>query len=94
LSRRIPKLKGFSREYFKLKYPTFAINLSIIVKNFKEGEVISTKTLLEKRLVKSKTLKVKVITGKEDFSKKFIFDGIKFSSSAKAIVEKAGCTIK
>jgi large subunit ribosomal protein L15 len=94
LSRRIPKLKGFSREYYKIKYPSFSLDLSTIVKNFKEGELVSNKTLLEKKLIKNKTLKVKVIGGTEDLSKKFNFEGIKFSASTKAILDKAGCTIK
>ena len=94
LSRRVPKLKGFSREYYKLKYPTLTLNLSEVSRNFKDGDLISVKTLLEKGLIKNKTLKVKVISGTEDFSKKLEFDGIKFSGPTKAIVEKAGCTIK
>lgn len=94
LSRRVPKLKGFSREYFKIKYPTLAVNLSMIEKKFKTGDIISVKTLLEKGLIKNKTLKVKIIGGTEVLLKKFEFEGVKFSSPTKAIVEKAGCTIK
>jgi len=94
LSRRIPKLKGFSREYYKIKYPSFAISISMIVTKFKSGDTVSRNTLLEKGLIKKNVFKVKVIGGTEVLTQKFDFEGVKFSSSAKELLEKAGCTIK
>ena len=84
----------FFREYFNIKYPSVAINLSLISSEFEAGDLVSRITLAKKGLIKNDILKIKVIGGTKDFSKKIDFDGIKFSASTKKIVEKAGCTIK
>jgi len=93
LSRRIPKLKGFSREYLKQKYMSVGIDIEFLSKQFKSGEVVSIASLLKKGLIKRRAVKVKII-GNGDISHKLIFEGINFSASARKLVETAGCTIK
>lgn len=92
LSRRIPKLKGFSREFFKLKEMKATVRM-IKLSEFKAGDTVSIKTLKEKGLVKKKTKVVKLV-GTEKLDKKLNFEGILFSSTAKSTVEKAGGSIK
>ena len=93
LSRRIPKLKGFSRQYLKIKFPAVSFNLSTIDKNYAAGETVNMETLHTKKLIKAKVNNIKII-GNGEFNKKVIFEGIKFSTAAKAILEAAGCELK
>lgn len=92
LSRRLPKLKGFTREYFNKRNPSTAINISVL-ESFKEGETVSVASLIAKSLIDNKVVSVKVI-GKTALSKKLNFEGINFSASAKSEIEKAGGVIK
>lgn len=92
LSRRLPKLKGFSREYFKLKNPAAAINITAL-EALESGATVTVASLIEKGLVKKHVKSVKVI-GNAALSKKLNFEGIKFSATAKSNVEKAGGIIK
>jgi large subunit ribosomal protein L15 len=92
LSRRLPKLKGFSREYYKLRDQKTVVNIAKL-DEYKDGETVSLKTLLERGLVKNRVKQVKIV-GKENLAKKLNFEGILFSSSAKSTVEKAGGIIK
>ena len=91
LSRRIPKLKGFSREYFKIRAGKKIVNVAKL-SVFKDGDTVNIGSLQEKGLVKNKTRVVKII-GKEKLATKLNFEGILFSSTAKSTIEKAGGTI-
>jgi large subunit ribosomal protein L15 len=93
LSRRIPKLKGFSREYFKKKYQEVALDLKLVDKNFPEGSIVTKENLFEKKLISRKIVSVKVI-GNSSISKKLNFEGIKFSAPSQKSVEAAGGSIK
>ncbi len=92
LSRRLPKLKGFSRVYFSKRNPSTAINISTL-ESFKDGDTVTVKSLKEKSLIDNKIQSVKVI-GKTALSKKLNFEGINFSAAAKSEIEKAGGIIK
>lgn len=95
--KRIPKLRGRGKNSNKtIEVKPFAVNLDAIEAVFKAGDSITAQTLMEKRLVTTFNGKVPVIKvlAAGDFSKKFNFEGVKFSKEARAKVEKAGGTIK
>lgn len=88
--QKIPKLRGVpSSRYkkqgvksFRILYET--VNLDILEKNFKEGEVVSPQTLLEKKLVrriKGRTPSVKIL-GNGELKKKLKFEDISMSKQA------------
>lgn len=92
LSRRIPKLKGFSRGYLKIKernYILRTMDLNVFVDNSK----IDINALFEKKLVSNKAKTVKIIL-KGELKKKLNIEGIAISKGAKAAVEKLGGTVK
>jgi len=92
--KRYPKLRGYS--FNPLKGKPAIVNIKTIEKKFKEGEVVSPKILLDKKLVrrmKGREPVVKIL-GDGKLSKAFIFEGCIVSKKAKAIIEKAGGKIK
>jgi len=94
LIKRYPKLKGYRS--FVLEDNSTVINLDILDKNTKDGEVINSETLVKKglvRMVKGKMPEIKIL-GKGKLTKKLSFEGFSFSKSAKEAIEKAGGTIK
>lgn len=86
--RRIPKLRGFERGYFKVDEKV--LSLSDLDK-FEEGTVVNEEYLLEQGLIsKSKSVKV-VILNNGDISKKIQVEGLKVSKKAKEkIIAKGG----
>lgn len=92
--KRYPKLRGWK---FKGKRKKLvAINLREIERNFKEREIVSPETLLEKKLIdkiEGKVPEVKVLA-KGKLTKKLIFSNLKFSKGAKEKIEKAKGEIK
>lgn len=92
LSRRLPKLKGFSREFYHKKSGANAIDIKVL-EVFKADETVSVATLIDKGIVSKAARSVKVI-GNAALTKKLNFEGINFSASAKSAVEKAGGVIK
>lgn len=90
LSRRIPKLKGFSRGSIKSNVKTIAINFKDIEK-LGDGAKINPNTLYEHKIVqkKSKRLSIKLLAqGKA--AKKLEVSGINVSQKARELVEKNG----
>ena len=88
--QKIPKLRGVpSSRYKKQGVKPFRIiyevvNLDVLEKNFKEGEVVSPQTLLEKKLVRrirGKMPSVKILSNGE-LKKKLIFEGVSMSKQA------------
>ncbi|MBI2003450.1 MAG: 50S ribosomal protein L15 [Parcubacteria group bacterium] len=57
-----------------------AVNLRDLNKRFSDGEIVSPKTLMEKRLVKRSKYGVKIL-GKGELLKKLAFKGVKMSKS-------------
>jgi len=84
------KLRGFKSLAKKKKE---AIKLSQLEKFFKNGEEVSLKTLLEKKLIKKEIKRVKIISGGE-LKKKLAFKGVAFSQKAKELVEKTGSVVE
>ena len=94
LIKRYPKLRGY--KFKKLVLKPAIINIEILEKKFKSGEIVDPKILLEKKLIrriKGKAPKVKILA-KGKLTKKLIIEGCQVSKSAREIIEKAGGQIK
>ncbi len=81
LSMRLAKLPGFKSIHKKAE----VISLDQITANYKDGEIVSLKTLSEKNLIQAKVRKVKVLNNGE-LSVAVTFDDVKVS---KAVTEAA-----
>lgn len=82
LIKKYPKLRGY-RTQNKIKDHE-VVNFKDLEKAFKEGEVVSPKTLLEKGLVrriKGRMPKVKIL-GTGELTKKFVIENCKLSKKA------------
>ena len=83
---KLPKQRGRAKHAFKSLYEKPAIlNLVDVNKRFKEGDIVSPKTL---------NLSQVKILGKGEINKKLYFQNILFSKSASEKIKKAGGTIK
>jgi large subunit ribosomal protein L15 len=95
--KRFPKLRGRGVSPFKsIQEKPFAVNLNIIDKSFKSGEVVNNKTLVEKKIVSiknSKNPKIKVL-GTGDIKQALSFEGLLVSKSAQDKIVSAGGNIK
>ena len=89
--QKIPKLRGVpSSRYKKQGVKSFRIlyqvvNLDVLEKKFKEGEVVSPATLLEKKLVRrirGRMPSVKIL-GNGELKKKLKFENVEMSQSVK-----------
>lgn len=90
LLRRLPKRgSGFNNNCHKV-YAT--VSLSQIDKAFKDGDVVTTKTLIEKGLVTKTYYGTKILNG--ELTKKVTIEANKFSASALETITKAGATSK
>lgn len=88
--RRVPK-RGFSNAIFKKEYTV--VSLSILNKNFEDGEEVSLNTLLNKSLIKKGRDGVKIL-GNGELNKKLTVKVHKVSKSAKAVIEAKGGTVE
>lgn len=95
--KTLPKLRGRGVNIFKSFQPfNSPINLELIEKHFKAGDIVSPATLESKGLVaKSKGAypRVKILAHGE-ISKKLTFKDCRMSATAKAMIEKAGGMVK
>lgn len=85
LIMRLPKLKGF-------KNPNKVLFQAVNVKDlerFNDGDEVNILTLLEKKLIRSKGMPVKIL-GQGKLTKKLIVKVHKFSAAAKDKILKAG----
>jgi len=94
LIKQIPKRRGY-----KFKPATSSqliINLGILNKAFKESEVVSPESLLQKQLIS--TIKGRIpdikILGNGEINKKLTLKGLKISRPAREKIKKAGGEIK
>ena len=81
--KRYPKLRGY--KFNKREKNLVVINIGDLEKKFKDSEIVSPKSLLEKKLIrriKGKTPKVKIL-GKGEITKKLVIEGCELSKSAK-----------
>ncbi len=72
--QRIPKAKGFRSRNLKPQI----VKLSTLEKNFKDGERIDIKALLEKKLITDANLPIKILADVKP-QKKYIFREVKLS---------------
>lgn len=83
---RLPKQRGRAKHSFKsFSVKPVILNLADINKRFKEGEIISPKTLHARR--------VKIL-GDGEITKKLHFQNVLFSKSAGEKIKKAGGSVK
>ena len=94
LIKKYPKLRGYK---FKPKKEILAIvNIEVLEKKFKTGEIVNPKTLLEKKIIrriKGKVPKVKIL-GEGKITKALTVEDCLISKQAREKIEKAGGTIK
>lgn len=94
LIKRYPKLKGYRS--FALDDYSVVLNLDVLEKNTKNGDVINPDNLIKTRIIrmiKGKTPKVKIL-GNGKLTKQLVIENCKVSKTAKEAIEKAGGTIK
>lgn len=97
--KKLPKLRGegVSRNQFKTDSVHYVVlNIGVLNIEFKSGDRITPKVLLEHALVEKKGNKVPVIKilGSGVLDKKLDIRGCLISESAKAAIEKLGGTVK
>lgn len=89
ITKRLPQQKGFKKRlsvgYRALKLSVFDI--------FEDGQKVTVKDLIDKRLVEKSTKRVKIVRG-EPFKKKLIFSGFTFTVGAGKEVVETGSTIE
>ena len=94
LIKKYPKLKGYRS--FRLDNDFVVVNLEVLEKNTKDGEIINPENLIKKGIVSKingKMPRVKILgTGK--LTKKLVVENCKASKTAKEAIEKAGGSIK
>ena len=87
---KTPKLRGFQ----SLQAKNQVVNLTDISRCFKEGSLISPKSLAGADLITSATEKVKILGTGELKIKNLTFENVKVSKSVAEQVAKMGGTIK
>lgn len=97
LITKFPKQRGRAKHAFKslIKKPV-VLNLNVLEKKFKSGEIVSPITLFKKGLISKKESiisKIKILSEGE-ISKKLVFHDVLLSKSARVKIEKAGGTVK
>ncbi len=95
--KRIPKLRGRGKSSHKsIETKPVIINVGAIEKLFENGDVVSEKTLIAKKVIttfEGRIPHVKILSVGE-ITKKLTFEGCKVSKEAKVKIEKAGGTVK
>ncbi len=84
-----PKLRGFT----SLKVKPAEVYLSDLEKSFQEGEIVTLASLIEKKLVSTRSKAAKILsTG--DITKKLVVDGIACTVSAATKIKAVGGEVK
>lgn len=98
LIKRYPKLKGYRS--FKLDNDFTIVNLEVLEKNSKDGDIINPENLIKSNIIsniKGKGPKghpkVKIL-GKGSLTKRLVVENCKTSKTAKEAIEKAGGSVK
>ncbi len=89
LLRAMPKLKGFTNHNRVVYMP---VNLDMLEAHFKDGDEVTVKALIEKRIIRKEGLIKVLATG--TITKKLTIVADKASESAQKKVEKAGGSLK
>ncbi|OGG44441.1 hypothetical protein A2841_00520 [Candidatus Kaiserbacteria bacterium RIFCSPHIGHO2_01_FULL_48_10] len=93
--KKFPKRRGYGRNRSRTVVPqvsAIAVDLDMISAHFKDGDVVSGKTLAAKgiiRKVSGRVPQVKIV-GDGTLAKKLSFENVSLSASAKEKMEKAG----
>lgn len=92
--KKLPKRRGYRFASFGER--PAVINLILLDKHFNDGDKITPKILVEKRLIKKTEGKIPIIKllGAGELSKKLIIAGCGFSKSAKEKIEKSGGNVE
>lgn len=88
--RRMPKYKGFNA---RSKIVAQAVNLEVLDKEFKNGDVVTVEILVDKGIIRKNSKAVKILA-KGEITKKLKIEGVNISQSAIEKIEKAGGSIK
>lgn len=94
LIKRYPKLKGYRR--FVFEDNTIVLNLDVLEKIAKDGDMITPTFLVSKDIVekqKGQLPEIKIL-GNGKLTKKISVENCKVSKSAKEAIEKAGGSVK
>lgn len=97
--KKIPKRRGYGRNRSRTAVPRIpfaTVNFDALSRRFKAGDVITPIALVKARLVRrisGKVPPVKILA-RGELSLKLSFEGVLISDAAKALIEKAGGTIK
>jgi large subunit ribosomal protein L15 len=91
--KKIPKLRGRGKNIFKrFREVITPINLNVLSMMFVNGETVTSKTLLEKKVIvlrRGKAPRVKILSAGE-IDKKLEIVGLSVSPAAKTKIETAG----
>jgi len=88
--KKYPKLRGY--KFSSLKKEIAIVNVEVLDKKFKDGDIITPQVLIEKKIIKKikgKIPPVKIL-GRGNLSKKLTVQNCFLSESAKSKIEKAG----
>jgi large subunit ribosomal protein L15 len=88
LIKKLPKKRGTGKKAISSRIAFQVVNLGILEKHFKAGELVTLKKLKSKDLVKP-GFQVKIL-GKGEITKKLTVKGLRLSKGAAEKVEKAG----
>lgn len=97
-SRKFPKKRGVGgkrkkakakRRFRSIRLKPEIVNIEKLEKKFKDGDLVSPKTLLETGLIDSSKLGVKIL-GKGELRKKLVVQGCQVSKGAMEKIKKAG----
>ena len=92
--KRYPKLKGYRS--FRFKKDLAVVNLDVLEKRCKDGDIINPENLVKMGIVgkiKGRAPKIKIL-GAGKLTKKITIENCKASKTAKDAVEKAGGSVK
>ena len=94
--KKIPKQRGYA--FASIQASAIVVNLKDLEATFKAGEIVNTKALIERGLIRirknSSTAPIIKILGTGELTKKLTIAGCKVSKTAKAAIEKAGGSIE
>jgi large subunit ribosomal protein L15 len=88
--RATPKVRGFK----SLKPKNQVVNLSVISSAYKEGEIVSRKSLFRKGIIDNSKVAVKVLSTGKLSVKKLVIEDILMSKSAMEKLKAMECIIK
>lgn len=101
-AKKFPKMRGIGgkrkkaeakRRFRSIRLKPEVVNIEKLEKKFKNGDLVSPKTLLETGLIDSIKKGVKIL-GEGELEKKLVVEGCLLSKSAKEKIEKAKGKIK